>query len=85
MITLKSWPTPDGHEVHSLLAECGPVPGRDWQALPVQIGAGDQFAPDFLAISPNNKIPACWIRTVRTGSQSRCLNRALSCLSTQRP
>ncbi len=32
--------------------------GRDWRAIPVDIGAGDQFKPDFLKISPNNKIPA---------------------------
>ena len=41
-----------------MLEECGLHIGRDWQALPVNIGTGDQFEPDFLAISPNNKIPA---------------------------
>ena len=41
-----------------MLEECGLHIGRDWQALPVNIGKGDQFEPDFLAISPNNKIPA---------------------------
>jgi len=58
MITVYSWPTPNGHKVHIMLEECGLQLGRDWQALPVNIGAGDQFTPEFLAISPNNKIPA---------------------------
>jgi GST-like protein len=41
-----------------MLEECGYRLGRDWQAIPVNIGTGDQFKPDFLKISPNNKIPA---------------------------
>ena len=41
-----------------MLEECGYRLGKDWQAIPVNIGSGDQFKPDFLAISPNNKIPA---------------------------
>jgi len=49
-----SWPTPNGHKVHIMLEECG----LPYRATPVDIGAGDQFKPDFLAISPNNKIPA---------------------------
>ena len=58
MIDLYSWATPNGHKVHIMLEECGLRLGRDWQAIPVNIGAGDQFKPEFLAISPNNKIPA---------------------------
>ncbi len=54
MIDVYSWPTPNGHKVHILLEECG----LPWRAIPVNIGAGDQFKPEFLAISPNNKIPA---------------------------
>ncbi|HEY1229288.1 MAG TPA: glutathione S-transferase N-terminal domain-containing protein [Ramlibacter sp.] len=49
-----TWPTPNGHKVHIMLEECG----LPYRAIPVNIGAGDQFAPEFLAISPNNKIPA---------------------------
>jgi GST-like protein len=54
MIEVYSWATPNGHKVHIMLEEC---------ALPygvhaVDIGAGDQFKPEFLAISPGNKIPA---------------------------
>ncbi|MBI5334313.1 MAG: glutathione S-transferase N-terminal domain-containing protein [Burkholderiales bacterium] len=54
MITVYSWPTPNGHKVHIMLEECG----LPYRVVPVDIGRGEQFAPDFLAISPNNKIPA---------------------------
>ncbi|MGA0572750.1 glutathione S-transferase N-terminal domain-containing protein [Variovorax sp. VNK109] len=54
MIDVYSWPTPNGHKVHIMLEECG----LDYNVHPVNIGTGDQFKPDFLAISPNNKIPA---------------------------
>jgi GSH-dependent disulfide-bond oxidoreductase len=53
-IEVYSWPTPNGHKVHIMLEECG----LPYTAIPVNIGAGEQFRPDFLAISPNNKIPA---------------------------
>jgi GSH-dependent disulfide-bond oxidoreductase len=58
MIKVYSWPTPNGHKVHIMLEECGLRLGRDWEAIPVDISAGDQFRPEFLAVSPNNKIPA---------------------------
>lgn len=54
MIEVYSWPTPNGHKVHIMLEECG----LPYRAHPINIGAGDQFKPEFLAISPNNKIPA---------------------------
>jgi GSH-dependent disulfide-bond oxidoreductase len=54
MIEVYSWPTPNGHKVHVMLEECG----LPYRAHPINIGAGDQFKPEFLAISPNNKIPA---------------------------
>jgi GST-like protein len=54
MIDAFSWPTPNGHKVHIMLEECG----LPYRAIPVDIGAGDQFKPEFLKISPNNKIPA---------------------------
>jgi GST-like protein len=54
MIEVFSWPTPNGHKVHIMLEECG----LPYRVIPVNIGSGDQFKPDFLAISPNNKIPA---------------------------
>jgi GSH-dependent disulfide-bond oxidoreductase len=53
-IEVHSWATPNGHKVHIMLEECGLA----YRALPVNIGAGEQFRPEFLAISPNNKIPA---------------------------
>ncbi len=58
MIDVYSWATPNGHKVHIMLEECGLRLNRDWRAIPVNIGTGDQFAPEFLRISPNNKIPA---------------------------
>ena len=54
MIDLYSWPTPNGHKIHIMLEETG-LPDR---VHPVDIGAGDQFKPEFLKISPNNKMPA---------------------------
>jgi GST-like protein len=54
MIEVYSWPTPNGHKVHILLEECG----LPYRVHAVDIGAGEQFAPEFLKISPNNKIPA---------------------------
>jgi len=53
-IELYSWATPNGHKVHILLEELGLA----YNVHPVNIGAGDQFEPDFLKISPNNKMPA---------------------------
>ena len=54
MIDLYTWPTPNGHKVHIMLEETE-IPYR---VHPVNIGAGEQFAPAFLKISPNNKMPA---------------------------
>ncbi len=54
MIDVYSWATPNGHKIHIMLEECRLA----YRAIPVNIGAGDQFTPEFLKISPNNKIPA---------------------------
>lgn len=54
MIELYYWPTPNGHKVSIMLEECG----LDYSVERVDIGAGEQFAPEFLAISPNNRMPA---------------------------
>ena len=54
MMEVYSWPTPNGHKVHIMLEECDLA----YRVHPVDIGAGEQFDPAFLAISPNNKIPA---------------------------
>jgi GSH-dependent disulfide-bond oxidoreductase len=54
MIDLHYWPTPNGHKVKLFLEETG-LPYRE---IPVDIGRGDQFKPEFLAIAPNNRMPA---------------------------
>ena len=54
MIEVYSWATPNGHKVHIMLEECG----LPYRVYAVDIGAGEQFAPAFLAISPTNKVPA---------------------------
>ena len=54
MIDLYYWPTPNGHKITIFLEETG----LDYRLIPVNIGTGEQFQPDFLQISPNNRIPA---------------------------
>jgi len=54
MIEVWSWPTPNGHKVHIALEELG----LSYKVIPVNIGAGDQFKPEFLKITPNHRIPA---------------------------
>jgi GST-like protein len=54
MIDLYYWTTPNGHKITMFLEETG----LPYKIIPVNIGTGDQFKPDFLAVSPNNRIPA---------------------------
>ncbi len=54
MIDLYTWPTPNGHKVHIFLEETS----LEYNVIPVNILTGDQFDPEFLKISPNNKMPA---------------------------
>lgn len=54
MIDVYSWPTPNGHKIHIMLEETG----LKYRVHGVNIRAGDQFKPEFLKISPNNRIPA---------------------------
>ena len=54
MIDLYTWPTPNGHKVHIMLEETA----LPYTVIPIDIGKGDQFDPEFLKISPNNKMPA---------------------------
>jgi GSH-dependent disulfide-bond oxidoreductase len=54
MIELYYWPTPNGHKITMFLEEAG----LDYEIHPVNIGRGEQFTPEFLAISPNNRMPA---------------------------
>ena len=54
MIEVWTWPTPNGHKVHITLEELG----LPYKVIPINIGQGDQFKPEFLAITPNHRIPA---------------------------
>ena len=54
MIDVHYWPTPNGWKVTIMLEECG----LEYRIVPVDIGGGDQFKPEFLRISPNNRMPA---------------------------
>ena len=54
MIDLYSFPTPNGHKVSIMLEECG----LPYRAHKIDITKGEQFDPEFLAIAPNNRIPA---------------------------
>lgn len=54
MIDLYYWPTPNGKKISIMLEECG----LEYTTVPVNIGRGDQFGPEFLKISPNNRMPA---------------------------
>ena len=54
MIELHYWPTPNGHKITIFLEETG----LPYEIKPVDISAGDQFKPDFLKLSPNNRMPA---------------------------
>ena len=54
MIDLHYWPTPNGHKITMFLEEAG----QPYRVVPVNIGAGEQFKPEFLEISPNNRMPA---------------------------
>ncbi len=54
MIDLYTWPTPNGHKVHIMLEETA----TPYTVIPINISKGDQFDPEFLKISPNNKMPA---------------------------
>jgi GST-like protein len=65
MIELYYWPTPNGHKITIFLEETG----LDYQIIPVNIGAGDQFKPDFLKIAPNNRMPAIIDRNPSDGSE----------------
>ena len=54
MIEVWTWPTPNGHKVHIALEELG----LPYKVIPINIGKGEQFKPEFLAITPNHRIPA---------------------------
>lgn len=66
MIDLYYWPTPNGHKITMFLEEAG----LDYTIHPVDISAGDQFRPEFLAFSPNNRMPAIIDRKPADGGEA---------------
>jgi GST-like protein len=65
MIDLHYWSTPNGHKITMFLEEAG----LPYKIFPVNIGKGDQFKPEFLAIAPNNRIPAMTDHEPKGGGQ----------------
>lgn len=65
MIDLYYWTTPNGHKITLFLEEAE----LEYKITPVNIGRGEQFAPEFLEIAPNNRIPAIVDRTPADGGQ----------------
>lgn len=65
MIDVHFWPTPNGHKITIYLEETG----LPYRIVPVNIGRGDQFKPEFLAISPNNRMPAIVDRAPNDGGE----------------
>ena len=65
MIDLYYWTTPNGHKITMFLEEAG----LPYNIIPINIGAGDQFKPEFLKISPNNRIPAIIDREPTVGGE----------------
>ena len=66
MIDLYYWTTPNGHKITMFLEEAG----LDYNIKPINIGKGEQFAPDFLRIAPNNRIPAIVDHAPQDGGQA---------------
>ncbi len=71
MIDLYYWTTPNGHKITLFLEEAD----LDYTIKPINIGKGDQFAPDFLAIAPNNRIPAIVDHEPDDGGEPLALSR----------
>ena len=65
MIELYYWPTPNGHKITMFLEETE----LDYTIHPINISAGDQFKPEFLAFSPNNRMPAIIDRDPADGGE----------------
>lgn len=65
MIDLYYWTTPNGHKITMFLEEAG----LPYNIIPINIGEGDQFKPEFLKIAPNNRIPAIIDREPTVGSE----------------
>jgi GST-like protein len=65
MIDLYYWPTPNGHKITMFLEETG----TPYKIHPVNIGKGDQFKPEFLSFSPNNRMPAIIDQAPKDGGE----------------
>ena len=70
MIDLYYAPTPNGWKISIMLEECS----TPYNVIPVNLGKGDQFKPEFLAISPNNRMPVILMMKVRMMNKSVFLN-----------
>lgn len=66
MIEFYYWTTPNGHKITIFLEEAG----LPYTVIPINIGAGDQFKPEFLQIAPNNRIPAIIDREPLDGGEA---------------
>lgn len=71
MIDLHYWPTPNGHKITMFLEEAGLA----YKIRPVNIVEGDQFKPDFLKLSPNNRMPAIVDHMPADGGAAVCVFR----------
>lgn len=69
MIELHYWTTPNGHKITMFLEETG----LPYRIVPVNIGKGDQFRPEFLVTSPNNRIPAIVDQKAEQGGKPVCV------------
>jgi GSH-dependent disulfide-bond oxidoreductase len=76
MIDLFYWPTPNGWKISIMLEECG----LPYRLVPVNIGKGEQFTPEFLAISPNNRMPALVDNTPTGGGDPVAVFESGACL-----
>ncbi len=65
MIDVHYWPTPNGFKITIMFEECG----LPYRIVPVNIGTGEQFKPEFLKISPNNRMPAIVDHDPRGGGE----------------
>ena len=72
MLEVWTWPTPNGHKVHIALEELG----LQYKVIPINIGAGDQFKPEFLKITPITASRRSSIPTARAASPSPCSKSA---------
>ena len=69
MIDFYYWTTPNGHKLTMFLEESG----VDYNIKPINISKGEQFAPDFLKIAPNNRIPAIVDHAPVGGGEPICI------------